>query len=153
MADAESTARQRKPQDDKSERSGDEDNLFAGTPAEKVRSRLDADVHAPEAKGAQSSRTNSKGKKRSKSRDAEEDEEPDSPWLDVLRVLSFLVLASCGLSYLVSGGESWTWGFDNKPRFLRLAYWKTLVVGLSRYSFHPLPLDSYIFSLMAASFC
>ncbi|KAL2755457.1 hypothetical protein ACRALDRAFT_2105582 [Sodiomyces alcalophilus JCM 7366] len=86
-------------------------------------------IHAPEAKDAKSSETKPKGKKRSKSGDAEEDDEPYSPWVDILRVLSFLLLASCGLSYLISGGESWTWGFDNKPRYLRLGYWKNLVAG------------------------
>ncbi|KJZ80259.1 hypothetical protein HIM_00109 [Hirsutella minnesotensis 3608] len=47
-----------------------------------------------------------------------------SPWVDVLRVLTFLLVASCGLSYIISGGESFTWGFQNKPGFLRAQWWK-----------------------------
>jgi predicted heme/steroid binding protein len=56
---------------------------------------------------------------------AEEEDEKYSPWLDILRVITFLLVASCALSYLVSNGESWTWGKQNKPRYLRLDWWKT----------------------------
>lgn len=66
-------------------------------------------------------------KSKSKTKDDEEQEEY-SLWVDILRVLSFLAIASCGVSYLMSGGESYTWGFNNKPRYIRLAYWKTLIV-------------------------
>lgn len=63
-------------------------------------------------------------KKRRTARDRVEDEDDYSPWLDVLRVLSFLVIASCGLSYLVSGGESFTWGLRHPPKYLDAAWWK-----------------------------
>ncbi|KAK6084525.1 Membrane steroid-binding protein 1 [Seiridium cupressi] len=46
-----------------------------------------------------------------------------SPWLDILRVITFLVLASAGLSYLISGGDSFTWGLKNPPKYLRKAWW------------------------------
>ncbi|KAK8025103.1 hypothetical protein PG990_002926 [Apiospora arundinis] len=41
-----------------------------------------------------------------------EDEDHDgyTPWLDIVRVITFLLLASAGLSYLISSGESYTWG-------------------------------------------
>ena len=53
------------------------------------------------------------------------DEEDDySPWLDILRVLSFLALVSCGLSWLVSGGESLTWGLCHPPKYLNAEWWK-----------------------------
>lgn len=61
-----------------------------------------------------------------------------APWVDILRVLTFLLFASCGLSYLISGGESLTWGMKNKPNYLKLDYWKSKLVrspsSLSRFS-------------------
>ncbi|KAF9878897.1 cytochrome b5-like Heme/Steroid binding domain-containing protein [Colletotrichum karsti] len=100
---ADDTVRQRKPQQEKAEVE-DEDNLFAGTPAE-----------------------HSRGKKKGKrSRD---DSEAYSPWVDILRVLTFLGLASCALSYLISNGESFFWGFKNKPWYLRVDYWKSKING------------------------
>ncbi|KAF4507223.1 hypothetical protein G6O67_005885 [Ophiocordyceps sinensis] len=47
-----------------------------------------------------------------------------SPWLDVLRVLTFLLLASCGLSYVISGGESWAWGVTPRLGFLQPDWWR-----------------------------
>lgn len=47
-----------------------------------------------------------------------------SPYLDILRLLSFFFLASCALSYLQSGGESFFWGQKNKPWYMRPDYWK-----------------------------
>ncbi|KHO01860.1 Cytochrome b5 [Metarhizium album ARSEF 1941] len=52
-----------------------------------------------------------------------------TPWVDVLRVLSFLLVASCGLSYMISGGESFFWGMKNKPPYLRVAWWKSQLAG------------------------
>ncbi|KAI1817095.1 putative heme binding protein [Poronia punctata] len=63
-----------------------------------------------------------KKKKRSPEEKIEEDDEY-SPWLDVLRVLSFLILASCALSYLISNGETFTWGMKNPPKYLRTDFW------------------------------
>ncbi|KAI0025637.1 putative heme binding protein [Xylariomycetidae sp. FL0641] len=58
------------------------------------------------------------------------DEDDDySPWLDVLRVLSFLALASCGLSYLISGGDSFTWGIKQYPQYLQVDWWKQQLKG------------------------
>jgi hypothetical protein len=68
-----------------------------------------------------------KTKTRAKVRVDEEDEY--SPWVDVLRVLTFLLLASCGLSYVVTGGESWVWGGVKLPQYARLAYWKAQLVS------------------------
>ncbi|KAI1343920.1 cytochrome b5 [Xylariaceae sp. FL0016] len=59
-----------------------------------------------------------------------EDEDEDySPWLDILRVLSFLLAASCGLSYLISGGESFTWGVRQYPKYMQVDWWKTQLKG------------------------
>ncbi|KAI2631870.1 cytochrome b5 [Hypoxylon sp. NC1633] len=58
-----------------------------------------------------------------------DEDEQYSPWLDILRVLSFLVLASCGLSYLVSGGESFTWSLRAPPKYMQLDWWKTQLRG------------------------
>jgi hypothetical protein len=62
------------------------------------------------------------------------DEDDYSPWLDVARVLSFLFFASCALSYLISGGETFFWGMKNKPNYLKLDYWKTKLVWLHTHS-------------------
>ncbi|KAG5953341.1 hypothetical protein E4U53_005987 [Claviceps sorghi] len=60
-------------------------------------------------------------------RNAEQDDY--SPWVDMLRVLTFLLVASCGLSYVISGGESLFWGMKNKPTYLRLDWWKAQLNG------------------------
>ncbi|KAI1210482.1 cytochrome b5 [Annulohypoxylon truncatum] len=57
------------------------------------------------------------------------DEEEYSPWVDILRVISFLIVASCGLSYLVSGGESFTWNMRAPPKYMQLDWWKTQLRG------------------------
>ncbi|KAG6013272.1 hypothetical protein E4U43_007381 [Claviceps pusilla] len=69
-------------------------------------------------------KTNTKSKSK---RDAEADDY--TPWVDVLRVLSFLLIASCGLSYVISGGDSFFWGMKNKPSYLRLDWWKAQLNG------------------------
>ncbi|CRK44456.1 hypothetical protein BN1723_006108 [Verticillium longisporum] len=92
--------------------SEDEDNLFAGTPSEKL---------------SRKSKSKSKSKSGTKAKAARTDDgETDafSPLIDVLRVLSFLAVASCALSYVMSSGESFTWGFNDKPWYLRPSYWK-----------------------------
>lgn len=58
------------------------------------------------------------------------DDDDYSPWLDILRVLSFIFVASCGLSYVISGGESLFWGMKNKPNYLRADWWKAQMVRL-----------------------
>lgn len=52
-----------------------------------------------------------------------------TPWVDVLRVLSFLFLASCALSYVISGGETFFWGMKEKPDYLTKDYWKEKLRG------------------------
>lgn len=56
------------------------------------------------------------------------EEDAYSPVVDIFRVLTFLVLASCGLSYLISGGETWTWGMKNPPKYLQKAWWESQLV-------------------------
>ncbi|UKZ77260.1 hypothetical protein TrVFT333_004980 [Trichoderma virens FT-333] len=68
-----------------------------------------------------------KTKSSSKSRVDEED--AYSPWLDTLRVISFLFVASCALSYWISNGESFFWGMRNKPHYLRVDWWKAQIQG------------------------
>ncbi|KAK1772775.1 cytochrome b5 [Phialemonium atrogriseum] len=58
-----------------------------------------------------------------------DDEDAYSPYLDIFRVLTFLFLASCGLSYLVSGGETWSWGMKNPPKYLQTTWWKSQLRG------------------------
>lgn len=57
------------------------------------------------------------------SRSADDDDQY-SPLVDVLRVITFLIVASCGLSYVVSGGASWFWGGVRLPEYATVAYWK-----------------------------
>lgn len=63
--------------------------------------------------------------------------EYENPWLDVARVLTFLFVVSCGLSYLVSAGESFFWTMKVPPKYLRTEWWKSQLVrestGLSSY--------------------
>ncbi|ODA82100.1 hypothetical protein RJ55_00605 [Drechmeria coniospora] len=58
-----------------------------------------------------------------------EDEDDYTPWVDVLRVLTFLFLASCALSYMISSGESFFWGMKQKPYYLRVDWWKARLSG------------------------
>jgi hypothetical protein len=44
--------------------------------------------------------------------------------LDLFRVLTFIILAWIGLSYLISNGESYSWGISNPPKYLKLEWWK-----------------------------
>lgn len=69
-----------------------------------------------------------KGTKKSKTPSAEEEDEY-SPWVDILRVLSLLFVISCGLSYLVSGGESFFWGMKNPPKYMQVDWWKAQIVS------------------------
>ncbi|KAI1330569.1 putative heme binding protein [Xylariaceae sp. FL0255] len=57
------------------------------------------------------------------------EEDDYTPWVDILRVLSFLIFASCGLSYLVSNGESFTWGVKHPPKYLQVDWWKAQLRG------------------------
>ncbi|GJN74468.1 cytochrome b5-like Heme/Steroid binding domain-containing protein [Purpureocillium lilacinum] len=68
-------------------------------------------------------------KKSSKSKRKTDEGDDYTPWLDILRVLSFLFVASCGLSYAISGGESWFWGMQNKPNYLSPRWWKAQMSG------------------------
>lgn len=60
-----------------------------------------------------------------KLRERVEREDESTPWVDGLRVVTFLFVASCALSYLISSGESFFWGMQNKPNYLRLDWWKS----------------------------
>jgi len=64
-----------------------------------------------------------KRKNRSPEDKIEEEDDEYSPWVDVLRVISFLIFASCALSYLISSGESFTWGMKHPPRYLQKDWW------------------------------
>ncbi|KAI1800933.1 cytochrome b5 [Daldinia bambusicola] len=68
-------------------------------------------------------------KPKRKTKELVEDDEEYSPWVDVLRVLSFLLVASCGLSYLVSGGESFFWSMRAPPKYLQVDWWKSQLRG------------------------
>ncbi|CAJ2511783.1 Uu.00g074080.m01.CDS01 [Anthostomella pinea] len=59
----------------------------------------------------------------------DDEDEAYSPWVDILRVLSFLAVASCALSYLISGGESYMWGVRHTPRYMQVEWWKSQLRG------------------------
>ncbi|KAK3370861.1 hypothetical protein B0T24DRAFT_627218 [Lasiosphaeria ovina] len=58
-----------------------------------------------------------------------EDEDDYTPWLDVLRVITFLFFASCGLSYLISSGETFFWGMKESPNYMKMDWWKSQFRG------------------------
>ncbi|KAI2634155.1 cytochrome b5 [Hypomontagnella submonticulosa] len=68
-------------------------------------------------------------KQKPSTRERISDDESYSPWVDVLRVISFLVVASCALSYLVSGGETFTWNMKAPPKYMQLDWWKAQFRG------------------------
>ena len=71
----------------------------------------------------------SRSPKKRSGKSVDEDEDAYSPWVDILRVLTFLIIASAGLSYLVSGGETWLWYYgQTKPPYLTRAYWQAKFV-------------------------
>lgn len=91
--------------------------------------------HVPEQEtGAQLEaeiKTDKKKKRKSKKSGSRDDEtEYGSTLIDVLRVLSFLFLVSCGLSYLVSGGESFFWSMKVPPKYLRTETWRGMLVRI-----------------------
>ncbi|KAI1869572.1 hypothetical protein JX265_006662 [Neoarthrinium moseri] len=67
-----------------------------------------------------------------------ESEDEYSPWLDIARVLTFLLVASAGLSYLISGGDSFTWGLKHPPKYLRRTWWEEQFVGYIPDNTNPL---------------
>ncbi|EGR48609.1 uncharacterized protein TRIREDRAFT_77955 [Trichoderma reesei QM6a] len=58
-----------------------------------------------------------------------DEEEKYTYWIDALRVITFLFLASCALSYWISNGESFFWGQKNKPNYMRVDWWKAKMNG------------------------
>lgn len=79
---------------------------------------------------SQPSTPTKKGKKTSSSK-ADQDDTWDgySPYVDILRVISFLFVASMGLSYVISGGESYWWGHKNKPEWMTQKFYRELILG------------------------
>ncbi|KAI1748526.1 hypothetical protein F4782DRAFT_516938 [Xylaria castorea] len=68
-------------------------------------------------------------KNRSPKEKVVDEDDEYSPWVDVLRVISFLIFASCALSYLVSSGETFTWGMKHPPKYLQTDWWKSKFRG------------------------
>ncbi len=67
-------------------------------------------------------------KNRTPKQKVDDEDDEYSPWVDVLRVITFLVFASCALSYLISGGETFTWGMKHPPKYLQADWWKAKLV-------------------------
>ncbi|KAI0910209.1 putative heme binding protein [Ustulina deusta] len=68
-------------------------------------------------------------KNRTPKQKVDDEDDEYSPWVDVLRVITFLVFASCALSYLISGGETFTWGMKHPPKYLQADWWKAKLRG------------------------
>jgi len=107
MADSDATVRRRKPE---------------------PKSGLTPDQQQADSETERRESEAPKGKKKS-SKARLEEEDDYSPWIDVLRVLSFLFFASCALSYLISSGESYFWGMKDKPNYLQPKWWKAKFAG------------------------
>ncbi|KAF4980593.1 hypothetical protein FZEAL_3406 [Fusarium zealandicum] len=90
----------------------------------------DTDSEPEQPKEKTPTKSGKKSKKRS-SADVDEEGPWDgyTPYIDVLRVITFLLVASCGLSYVISGGESWFWGTKHTPDVLTFRYYKELITG------------------------
>lgn len=56
------------------------------------------------------------------------DSSAESRWVDVARTLTLLFAISCGLSYLVSSGESFFWSMKVPPKYLRTEWWQSQLV-------------------------
>lgn len=52
----------------------------------------------------------------------------ESVWVDVARTLTLLLFLSCGLSYLVSSGDSFFWSLKVPPKYMRLEWWQSHLV-------------------------
>ena len=58
-----------------------------------------------------------------------QDEDKYSLYLDVFRVIAFIFVVSCGLSYLISAGETWFWGMKHPPKYLQVKWWQSQLVS------------------------
>ncbi|KAF4500184.1 Membrane steroid-binding 2 [Fusarium agapanthi] len=95
-----------------------------------LRQRKPQPKNETESEVSQPSTPTKKGKKRSSAKVDEEDPwDGYSPYLDVVRVISFIIVASMGLSYVISGGESFWWGHKNKPDWMTQRFYKDLILG------------------------
>ncbi|EPE07601.1 cytochrome b5-like heme steroid binding domain-containing protein [Ophiostoma piceae UAMH 11346] len=101
----------------------EDDNIFVPRP-EKVTTATTTATEAAATPTETQEAAPSKPRKSRKKRLRVEEEDDYSPYLDIVRVVTFLLVASCGVSYLVSNGESYFWGMKNKPDYLKLSWWK-----------------------------
>ncbi|KAK4038147.1 hypothetical protein C8A01DRAFT_48204 [Parachaetomium inaequale] len=71
-----------------------------------------------------------KSKKKSAQDRLDDDNDSSSSYfLDTFRVLTFLVLAYVGLSYLVSSGETYSYGIADPSKYTKLDWWKKQFTG------------------------
>ncbi|KAK4141988.1 cytochrome b5-like heme/steroid binding domain-containing protein [Dichotomopilus funicola] len=77
----------------------------------------------PEPVESQDASSPEKPKQKSTKQKVKDSESYSSHVLDAFRVLTFLVLAYIGLSYLVSSGDTYSWGFPTAPRYLKTDWW------------------------------
>lgn len=117
-----------------------------GSVRQRKKAAQEANEPAAEPAPAESSATEEevipepKPKPTPKARLESEDEDHDgyTPWLDIVRVITFLLVASAGLSYLISSGETFTWGMKHPPKYLQMNWWKAQFVRFS-LTRNPLP--------------
>lgn len=63
-----------------------------------------------------------------KQRTAKAAADTESRWVEVARTLTLLFAISCGLSYLVSSGESFFWSMKVPPKYMRPEWWQSQIV-------------------------
>lgn len=126
MASPEPAVRRRKPEAKDSSASETEQQL----PLKRVQTLSSSESESTSKKTSQPVKKPKSKKKKSK--DDVDEYDTANIALDALRVISFLFLASCGLSYLVSNGETFFWGMSNPPKYLTKAYYKELFVRFPR---------------------
>lgn len=60
----------------------------------------------------------------------DDDQTSYTPWVDILRVITFIIFASCGLSYVITNGKSFVWGGVSRPDVLRMNWWEEQLVSV-----------------------
>ncbi|PQE08442.1 cytochrome b5-like heme steroid binding domain-containing protein [Rutstroemia sp. NJR-2017a BBW] len=86
-------------------------------------SSSDSDADSPALTKTQTNVPTTKGKKpKSPNQYADDEDAPGITLLDILRSIVFVVVASCGLSYVVTR-NSWVWGVE-RPAWLSVEGWR-----------------------------
>jgi len=105
----------------------DESSVRRRKPEPKTTTPPESDTE--ESQDEQPQQATPKKQKKSVKQKLEEDESYTSHVVDVFRLLTFLILAYIGLSYLVSYGETYSLGLPNAPKYFKVNWWKKQLRG------------------------